>query len=55
MKQHPTLAFRRSHRFYLVILLALALAAVVLWFADPAHRPTGGSRIPWPTWSQPGH
>ncbi len=55
MKERPTLVFRRSHRIYLAILLALTLAAVVLWIADPDHRPTGGSRIPWPTWSQPSH
>jgi hypothetical protein len=31
-----------------VALLALVVAAVMLWFADPSHQPTGGSRILWP-------
>ncbi len=38
----------REHIIFGVVLLVLVLATVVLWFMDPAHRPTGGSRIFWP-------
>jgi hypothetical protein len=50
----PDLKDSRDHRTYLVVLTGLTLAAIVLWFSDPSHRPTGASRIPWPDWSQPG-
>jgi len=31
------------------VLILLAVLTAVLWFADPAHRPSGGSRIGWPS------
>ena len=33
---------------FLVILIVLAVVVVVLWFADPSHRPHGQSRVDWP-------
>ena len=32
----------------MALLVLLAVLAVVLWFADPSHRPDGRSRIDWP-------
>jgi hypothetical protein len=48
----PNLKTDRDHWFYLVLLVGLILAAIVLWFSDPSHQPTGVSRIPWPVWPQ---
>jgi hypothetical protein len=31
-----------------VVLLLLAVLAVILWFADPAHQWHGKSRVDWP-------
>ena len=33
---------------YAVVLVFLATLVAVLWFADPAHRPAGESRVDWP-------
>ena len=33
---------------FVIVLLALAALLAVLWFADPAHQPLGGSRVDWP-------
>jgi hypothetical protein len=45
---------KRNDRFYQVGLIGLTLATIVPWLSDPSHQPTGGSRIPWPVWSQSG-
>jgi hypothetical protein len=34
--------------WYAVVLIVLAVLVTVLWFADPAHRPAGESRVDWP-------
>ncbi len=38
----------RSQRMIAIVMILLALLFVLLWFNDPAHQPTGGSRIGWP-------
>ena len=38
----------RPQLMFTAVLFLLALLAAILWFADPSHRPTGGSRIHWP-------
>lgn len=38
-----------------VILLILAVPAAMLWFADPAHRWPGKSRVDWPAPSNSSH
>ena len=43
----------REQLFYLVVLLALVLAAVVFWSLDPNRQPAGGSLIPWTAPAQP--
>lgn len=51
----PILKTSRGDLVFLAVLFALVLATVLLWFADPNHRPTGGSRIPWPAAAPAGH
>lgn len=48
----PRAPGRRDVVFVIVLLGLLALAAV-LWFADPAHQPTGKSRVDWPVPATP--
>jgi hypothetical protein len=44
----PPPARRGKDILVAVVLLGLALLTAILWFADPAHQATGGSRVGWP-------
>lgn len=46
MKPRPPLP--RQQKISMAVLILLALIGAALWFADPAHRPSGRSRIDWP-------
>ena len=37
----------RHQRIFLAVLLGLAVLSALIWFADPAHRQAGPSRIDW--------
>ena len=34
--------------WFVVVLLALAALAAILWLNDPSHSPVEDSRVPWP-------
>ena len=38
----------RDQVAFMVVLILLSALIVLLWFMDPSHQPSGGSRIPWP-------
>jgi hypothetical protein len=39
----------RSQLMFLTVLVLLAVLGVLLWFNDPAHQPSGRSRVDWPS------
>jgi len=46
MKPRPPIA--RDQLMFTAVLVLLAILAIILWFKDPAHRYSGGSRVGWP-------
>lgn len=45
----PPRQMPRSQVMFMAVLILLAALVVLLWFNDPAHRPSGKSRVDWPS------